>query len=241
MRYLHYLAGLTSSLPIVITLFISLFISLCLPSASVQAAVTTYTLTSNNSYIRERNDISSGLPLVIDARTSISGQFTVDTVTGELISATLVLDDYSEDYDWNPFALPWLPDGSAALNYTGETQSLTGGIFGDVNGAVISYSGANAWSGASTLGSVSCTTSSGTLGDDVCNNATITPWGSFDVDLAFSNGFIMASVNTWWIDSDSLTENTHQLQMFAVATVPIPAAGWLMMSALIGLGAVAKK
>jgi hypothetical protein len=90
MNYLRYLTVLTASLPLVLIL--------CLPSTSVQAAITTYTLTSTNSFIRDRDDINTGLPLVIDTSTSVSGQFTVDLVAGELISATLLLADYSETY-----------------------------------------------------------------------------------------------------------------------------------------------
>ncbi|ARN73234.1 VPLPA-CTERM sorting domain-containing protein [Oceanicoccus sagamiensis] len=233
MNYLRFLAGMNAGLPLIILL--------CLPSASVQAAITSYTLTSTNAYIRERDDLLTGLALVIDTRTSISGQLTVDTVSGELIAAALTLSDYSETYDWNPLSLPWLSDGSATLHYTGETQHITGGVFGSVQGTVISYNGANAWSGASTEGMVRCIAFSGALGESLCDNATINRWGSFDVELAFSADYSMASINTWWIDSDSLTANTHQLHMLAVAEVPVPAAAWMMLSALLGLAAVAKK
>lgn len=226
MRYLCHLTQLTVRLPIAL--------AICLFCMSTEAAVMTYDISHINSYIRERNDVATGLPVVSDARTTVSGQIQIDTVTGQLFSANIGLANYSERYDWDPFFNP--NSDYAVLNYSGESQVMTSGLTGTVNGTTISFTGANAWSGASTLGSVSCAESAGTNGDSICSNAAVLPWGTFDIDLDFNADFSSFVASTTWSDTDGVTNDFHQLDMLAsVSEVPLPAAGWLMMSGLLTL------
>lgn len=199
---------------------------------AAQAAVETYNISSLNSYVRER--ASGGLPVVTDARTSLTGQIVVDTASGQLVSANIGLVDYSETYDFDG---PFGNADYAVLNYSGETQNFAGGVTGSVNGTVISFSGANQWAASTVGGSVSCSDSAGANGNALCANPALELWGPFAIDLRFSDDFSSFVANTSWSNAGTggTTDDFHQLDILAVREVPLPAAAWLMLSGLLGL------
>lgn len=214
-------------------------VTLWVTAMSSQAAIVSYSLSPNSDYLRERSNVANGLPIVFDTRTQVTGQVKVDTSTGELLSASLALANYGESYDFDPLFNP----GSdyAELSYSGETQAIAGGLAGQINGTSITFDGGNAWFGASVAGSASCSAAAGSNGTNICSNAALTPWGPFDLTLKFSDDYSFFTASTQWSDGDSVTNNLHQLKLIGMSEVPLPAAAWLMLSALLGLFARARK
>lgn len=206
-----------------------------LVSTQASAAVVTYAL-QMSEYAHQRLDPATNLPLVMDTGLGVSGTVKIDTATGELIAATLVLGNYNETFNYAP---PWEPFGSnfASLSIAGEQFVAGSGIVGEVDGYSIRFQGANAWSGA-TLGSVSCTASAGAEGNALCagvSNADLA-WGNFDIVLDFNSDFslFVTQIYPHWVDEGDLF-HTDRLMGLVGAQVPVPAAAWLFGSALVSL------
>jgi hypothetical protein len=201
---------------------------------AAQAAVVEYQLMPGSSYERTRLDAGTYLP-VANASVAIGGAIRIDTATGELVSAQFDLGSYSELFDYAPLT-PFTD--YASIDYTDETQSI-GSHSGALAGTVISFSGANSWL-ASAGGSVGCTVSGGTQGNATCASPTLDAWNSFAIDLLFTPDFsaLMGSAS-WTYNGVSL--DSHSLNLFAVQAVPVPAAAWLLGSALTGLLAVQRR
>lgn len=201
---------------------------------ATQAAVMQYSLASFSDYGRDNVDTSLDLPVTFDIGASVSGSVSVDTTTGELVSAIITVANYSETFNYAPFS----PGTNfATLQFSDEQHSLSAAGFGTVNGTVISFSGANSWTD-SVSGSASCSGSAGVEGDALCGGAALPDWGSFAIDLDFSDDFSFFSAVTSWSTTDGNIRQDHSLNFLGTSEVPLPAGLWLMLSALGGLAGV---
>lgn len=209
-------------------LVIGLFL---LSGYAAQAAVVQYSLASFSDYARDNVDTSLGLPVTYDIGGNIFGSVSVDTATGELVSAIISVANYSETFNYAPFS----PGTNfATLQFSDEQHSLSAAGFGTVNGTVISFSGANSWTD-SVSGSASCSSSAGAEGVALCNGTALPDWGSFAIDLDFSDDFSYFSAVTTWSTTAGDIRQDHSLNFLGTSEVPLPAGLWLMLSALGGL------
>lgn len=193
-------------------------------SVNATAATSVYQIAFGSDYSSE-GFAAGGVP-VLEASADVLGSITVDTSTGELISFDISLGTYNSQYSYTN---PWT---DFAIFEVTESQSLTTPVVGTEQNGSIAYTGLE----FTASGSVSCLNSMGANGNAACGTPpSIDDWGPISMVFMFTPDAEALVASAVWSSSEGDLEINHNLDFFAVKEVPLPASGWLMLTALAGL------